>query len=69
MTWITIRTTESRWEAEFMQQMLDAHSIPVRLVAQGAAIHFGCDSPIAVQVRPQDQWTALLLLSPIEENL
>jgi hypothetical protein len=52
-----------------MQQMLVAHSIPVRLVSHGAAIHFGCDSPIAVQVRLQDQWTALLLLSPIEENL
>jgi hypothetical protein len=52
-----------------MQQMLIAHEIPVRVVAQGAAIHFGCDSPLAVQVPPQDQWTALLLLSPIEENL
>ncbi|WP_416674730.1 hypothetical protein [Egbenema bharatensis] len=69
MTWITIKTTDTRWEAEFMQQMLIAHEIPVRVVAQGAAIHFGCDSPLAVQVPPQDQWTALLLLSPIEENL
>lgn len=52
-----------------MQQMLVAHEIPVRLVNQGVAAHFGCDMPIALQVRPQDKWTALLLLSPIEENL
>jgi hypothetical protein len=52
-----------------MQQMLEAHGIPARVVAQGITPHFGCGTPSALQVRPQDQWTALLLLSPIEENL
>jgi hypothetical protein len=52
-----------------MQQMLAAHEIPARVVSQGIAAHFGCGVPAALQVRPQDQWTALLLLSPLEENI
>ncbi|MEB3356142.1 MAG: DUF2007 domain-containing protein [Synechococcales bacterium] len=68
MTWITIRTTGNRWEAELMQQLLAAQDIPVRVVHQGIASHFGYGTPAAVQVRPQDRWTALLLLSPVEEE-
>jgi hypothetical protein len=49
-----------------MQQMLAAHEIPARIVNQSAP-HFGCGIPAALQVRSQDQWTALLLLSPIED--
>jgi len=49
-----------------MQQLLAAHEIPARIVNQGAP-HFGCSVPAALQVRAQDQWTALLLLSPIED--
>ncbi|GAB4383655.1 MAG: hypothetical protein Kow00121_45900 [Elainellaceae cyanobacterium] len=52
-----------------MQQILVAHEIPARIVSQGAIAHFGCDIAVALQVRAQDQWTALFLLSPIEENL
>lgn len=52
-----------------MQQMLVAHDIPARVVSQGIAAHFGCGVPAALQVRPQDRWTALLLLSPLEENI
>ncbi len=52
-----------------MQQMLAVHEIPARVVSQGAAAHLGCGVPGALQVRPQDRWAALLLLSPIEENL
>lgn len=69
MIWITIRTTGTRWEAEWLQQMLAAHEIPARVVSQGIAAHFGCGVPADLQVRPQDRWTALLLLSPIDENL
>lgn len=69
MTWITIRTTETRWEAEWMQQILFAHEIPARVVSQGVAAHLGCGVPAALQVCLQDRWTALLLLSPIDENL
>ncbi|MFM7424857.1 MAG: hypothetical protein ACKO7W_07690 [Elainella sp.] len=69
MTWITIKTTGTRWEAEWMQQLLAAHEIPARVVSQGAASHLGCGVPGALQVRPQDRWAALLLLSPIEENI
>jgi hypothetical protein len=50
-----------------MQQMLIAHQIPVRVISQGIAPHFGCATPAALQVHVQDRWTALLLLSPIEE--
>ena len=50
-----------------MQQMLAAHEIPARVVAQGVQAHFGCGTPAAVQVYPQDWWTALLLLSPVDE--
>ncbi|HHP7244403.1 MAG TPA: hypothetical protein ACFE0H_06930 [Elainellaceae cyanobacterium] len=67
MTWITLKTTGTRWEAELMQQMLAAHEIPARVVSHGVVPHFGCGVPAAVQVRPQDRWTALLLLSPVED--
>jgi hypothetical protein len=68
VNWITLKTTDNRWEAEMMQQMLAAHEIPARVIQQGVLPHFGCSTPAALQVRPQDQWTALLLLSPIEEK-
>lgn len=66
--WITIRTTQYRWEAEMMEQMLSAHDIPARVVNHGAAPHFGCGVPAALQVRSQDRWTALLLVSPLEDS-
>lgn len=49
--------------------MLAAHEIPARVLSQGIAAHLGCNVPAALQVRVQDQWAALLLLSPIEEHL
>jgi hypothetical protein len=52
-----------------MQQMLEAQGIPTRLVFDRAMPHWGCGVPFTLQVRVQDQWTALFLLSPIEENL
>jgi hypothetical protein len=52
-----------------MQQILVAHDIPARVINQGIAPHFGCGTPAALQVRLQDQWTALLLLSPVEEEV
>jgi hypothetical protein len=66
VSWITLKIIGTRWEAELMQQMLAAHEIPARIVNQSAP-HFGCGIPAALQVRSQDQWTALLLLSPIED--
>lgn len=68
VAWITLRTTDNHWEAELMQQMLAAHQIPARVIAQGISSHFGCGAPASLQVRAQDQWTALLLLSPVEEK-
>lgn len=50
-----------------MQQLLAAHQIPARIVNQGLP-HFGCATPAAIEVRAEDQWTALLLLSPVEEG-
>lgn len=52
-----------------MQQMLAAHQIPARVLDLGMAPYLGWGSPAALQVRPQDRWTALLLLSQIEEEL
>ena len=50
-----------------MQQLLAAHEIPARVVSQSVA-HLGSAVSGALQVRPQDRWTALLLLSPVEDN-
>lgn len=52
-----------------MQHLLAAHEIPARVVSQGVAAQFGCGVSAALQVCAQDQWTALLLLSPIEEHI
>jgi hypothetical protein len=68
VTWITVRTTDHRWEAELMQQMLTAQGIPNRVIAQGSTAYPGCGLSAALQVPLQDQWTALLLLSPVEEE-
>ncbi len=50
-----------------MEQVLLDHQIPARIVDRGAASYLGAGSPAALQVQVQDQWTALLLLSPVEE--
>ncbi len=68
MSWITLKTTKARWEAELMYQVLAAHDIPSRIVETGITPYFGAGSSAALQVRPQDQWTALLLLSCPEEE-
>lgn len=67
MSWITIRTTSTRWEAELMEQLLTAQEIPTRLVDCGVVSYLGMGSPTALQVAPEDRWSALLLLSEIEE--
>jgi len=51
-----------------MQQILEAHQIPNRIVDLGGVSYFGWGSPTALQVRVEDQWAALLLLSPVEEE-
>lgn len=51
-----------------MQQVLAAHDIPSRIIDRGISPYFGAGSPAALQVRSQDQWTALLLLSSPEEQ-
>ncbi|MCL1464114.1 hypothetical protein [Argonema galeatum] len=68
MSWISLKTTSTRWEAELMQQILAAHQIPTRIIDLGIASYMGTGSPAALQVRSQDRWTALLLLSPLEEE-
>ncbi|MBE9118399.1 hypothetical protein IQ249_21130 [Lusitaniella coriacea LEGE 07157] len=67
MSWIAIRTTSTRWEAEFMQQLLESHGIPSRAISLGASACF-LSGQTALQVLPQDKWTAMLLLSPLEED-
>lgn len=68
MLWITLRTTRTRWEAELMQQVLDAHRIPTRVLDLGLGCYMGGGSPAALQVLQKDQWTALLLLSPMTDE-
>jgi hypothetical protein len=68
LSWITLKTTSARWEAELMYQILVAHNIPARILDLGMVSYFGAGSPAALQVHSPDQWTALLLLSPIEEQ-
>lgn len=68
MSWTTIKTTSTRWEAELIQQVLAAHEIPSRIVDLGISSYLGQGSPAALQVRSPDKWTALLLLSPPEED-
>lgn len=52
-----------------MQQILAAHQIPSRILDLGIAPYLGSASPAALQVRQMDRWTALLLLSPLEDEL
>lgn len=51
-----------------MQQLLEAHGIPTRILDLGSTSYLGAGSPAALQVYAKDRWTALLLLSPIEEE-
>ena len=68
MSWITLTTTSFRWEAELMQQILAAHQIPTRIVDLGVASYLGAGSATALQVLPEHQPTASLLISPISED-
>lgn len=68
MSWITLKTTKARWEAELMQQILTAYDIPARVLNIGTGIYCGERNQAALQVRSKDQWTALLLLSPPEDS-
>ena len=68
MSWITIKTNCPRWEAEFIQQLLAAHQIPSRILDIGITSYFGQGSSAVLQVLAKDQWNALLLLSPIEQE-
>lgn len=52
-----------------MQQLLAAHQIPSRILDLGIAPCLGSGSPAVLQVRSVDRWTALLLLSPPEDEL
>lgn len=68
MFWITLRVTNARWEAELMEQILAAHGIPSRVIDIGLGFYCGQGSQTALQVLSKDQWTASLLLSPVEED-
>ncbi|MGF1538529.1 MAG: hypothetical protein ACFB4J_18870 [Elainellaceae cyanobacterium] len=52
-----------------MQQLLMAQEISARVISHGAYPHFGCGALAALQVHRQDRWTALLLLSPRDEEV
>ncbi len=67
MSWIILKTTSARWQAEFMQQVLAAHDIPSLVIDIGTGIYLGRGSQCALKVQSKDRWTALLLLSNPEE--
>ena len=68
MPWITLQTTNARWEADLMQQLLAAYQIPSRVIELGVGVYFGQGSQAALQVHPQDRDTALMIISsPTEE--
>ncbi|MEM9216943.1 MAG: hypothetical protein AAGD25_21660 [Cyanobacteria bacterium P01_F01_bin.150] len=51
-----------------MQQLLAAQNIQARIIGQGiGSAYLGGGSPSALQVRLQDRWTALLLLSAVDD--
>ncbi|MEB3272436.1 MAG: putative signal transducing protein [Prochlorothrix sp.] len=68
MSWITVRTTPNRWEAELIQQLLEAQDIPSRILDLGAPTYLCMGGPAVVQVLAHDRWTALLLLSTPEAD-
>lgn len=52
-----------------MQQILTAHQIPSRIIDLGIAPYLGSGSPAALQVQKIDRCPALLLLSPLDNEL
>ncbi len=68
MNWITLLTTNTRWEAELMEQILVAHDLPTRIIDLGVKSYLGSGTPAALQVLLEDKWTALLLLSTREDE-
>ncbi|MDF5715240.1 MAG: hypothetical protein PUP93_15490 [Rhizonema sp. NSF051] len=68
MSWITLLTTNTRWEAELMEQILVAHDLPTRIIDLGVKSYLGSGTPAALQVLLEDKWTALLLLSTREDE-
>jgi hypothetical protein len=68
VTWITLLTTSFRWQAELMQELLATHGIPTKIIDLGVKSYLGAGTPAALQVRLQDKWAALLLLSPYEDE-
>ena len=47
MTWMTVKTTRFRWEAELIQQVLIAHEISVRIIDLGIESYMGQGSPMS----------------------
>lgn len=68
VSWIALKTNCTRLEAELMQQILAAHEIPSRIIDVGMTSYLGVGAIAVVQVLPKDRWTALLLLSQLEEE-
>lgn len=48
VSWITVITTRSRWEAEFMQRMLVVYDVPSRVIDIGVGICCGQGSQAAL---------------------
>jgi hypothetical protein len=67
--WTTVKTTNLRWEAKLMQQVLAAHEIPARIVDLGIEAYMGQGSPAALQVCVKDEQSAIFLLSSVDEAM
>ncbi|NJR74111.1 MAG: hypothetical protein HC773_11525 [Scytonema sp. CRU_2_7] len=51
-----------------MQQLLASYDIATKIIDLGVKSYMGAGTPAALQVRLQDKWTALLLLSLPEDE-
>lgn len=68
MSWITLRTA-SRWEAEWIAQLLTDHDIPCQIIDLGISSYLGGGSPTALQVLPESLSIASQLLTPLEQSI
>lgn len=65
MSWITIQTTALRWEAELMQQVLEAQDIPTRVIDLGVCSSGGDGQPGRATSAPSPSMGGI---TPIESH-
>jgi hypothetical protein len=69
VSWVTLKTTPYRWEADLITQILTAHEIPVQVLNCTGLPCLGGQGEMVIRVPVSERWTALLLVSPTDEDL